>query len=448
MQTLLFRVIRASTFPHFNTWNHWFFDRSLYYESGYIETPVPENSPVNKSIYQNDYLIDLKNHNVEILRTVAQNIVQAEIGLGVKGVVVAVMVVYLELDKKIGPDCASILLMPINADLDGHPNQASYLNHNKQVDARIYSPKNPQQMRTGRHHLRGSGRYYPVRIEDAPRFAYQAIRTPGVFPQYGNTIDNYLGLSVAFPRLKGKALRRVYFGCVNDGEYYLNTKGKIVFRQDSDIFKKRFNDYRASILPIFPLFSKNKLNDEGVLVEAEPSRFVAEPVATIISEYSAIRRAAYTKGGNGEEFKSKLYRGITRYQDELYNLLNDIQDWGHNLNYDVNGFQRTRWLHIYSESLIRLIQEYFPQQLNIPANMLSRDTKPFGIPKEKTLLLGNRGEEVSICFDQLVKESNWMRQNWIEYILKERMTDLRVNVEYPSLNSNSDYSADYSGKKL
>jgi hypothetical protein len=378
-------------------------------------TVAPE---IYRSTKTNQYLLDIKHDNIEFLRFIANTLIQAEKSLFPNDRFLFVLVYECELGKAIGNETPMTLLLDVTINkpfLNSiHDSGEAYLNSAIEPTP-FYTWRSWYQYR---HTARGSGRYNLVYVKDPPLyFTQRCLMINDVAAVKKATNDDFIGLSVVFERELGAALKSVYMGAASSGNYYLNATGNIVFHRRGDIYHGAFDSYRKAFSAIWPLLSARQFDKDGALIEAAKVTANAKP--NLVSEFKAQRRAAYTKAGNSERFKTRLIVMLSDLVSEFCKFINDVQRWGHNLNYDVVAFKKTKVFYLKSERILRLISSYFPQELPLDALRLNALSSTTPIAETETLVLGNRFQESAECWDRLVLLLDWMRRNYVDYKIRD-----------------------------
>jgi hypothetical protein len=374
----------------------------------------------------NQYLIDLKTDNIEMIRFVANTLIQAETLLFPNNRFLYVIVYECELGKAITNETNMTLLLDLTInkpESNGSTDTSDAYSSNSIQPTAFYTWRH---WRDYRHTARGSGRYKPTFVKDPPRYFTQncamindfsAVKLP--------SNDDFIGLSVVFERELGAAFNPVYMGAASKQNYYLDASGNIIFHRRGDVFHGAFDNYQKAFSAIWPLLSARRFDEEGILIECEKIFKNGKP--NRITEFRAQRRAAYTKAGNSEKFKARFVVMLSDYIQEFCKFINDVQRWGHNLNFDVVAFKKTKVLYLKAERILRLISGYFPQELPLsgPLNAFSETTQISGA---ESLVLGNRFQESAECWDRLVLLVDWMRRNYVDYTLSPKIPDYTLEV--------------------
>ncbi len=401
--------------------------KSLILQPAPVETPAPV---VYRSVKFNSYLFDLKYDNAEMIRFIANSLIQAESSLFKNESFLYVIVYECELGKAITPESEMILLLNINVRYTA--NDANTVIHNSlatytTTEVKPWSYYAQKDIQIQRHTLRGSGRYEAIYVKDTPK---NYAQTGGFLLGAGfikkNTNDDFIGLSVAFERETGMAQKHVYMGAASSSNYYINSRGDITFHKRGDLYKGEFDNYRKVFSALWPLLSKRAFDENGVLIEKQ--KIVSNARPSMISEFKSQRRASYTKGGASEVFLLRAITMLSEYITAFCNFQNELQLWGHNLNYSVTGFGRTRELYLIAERALRIVNAYFPKQLTLASLQLDAQSETNAIPEPDTLRLGNRYQEASECFDRLVLICDWMRRNYIDYKIAPKIPDYTLEV--------------------
>ncbi len=382
-------------------------------------TPIPATpSPdVFRAVKINSYLLDVKTDNIEIIRFLANSLIQAEKSLFKSDTFLYVIVYECELGKTINSETNMILMLDVSINKPNHNRDdfvGSKLLAYKASEVKTDTYYRGKSGSDVRHTMRGSGRYEAVFVKDAPRlFVQRCNMTPWVRVQEADKNDDFIGLSVAFEKELGAAEKHIYMGAASKTNYYVNEVGNIVFHRRGEIYKGGFDNYKKVFSAIWPLMSARTFDKDGVLIEAK--RVTANGTPNLITEFRAQRRAAYTKGGNSEKMKARLIVMLSEMVNEFCLFINDVQRWGHNLNYSVTGFERTKGLYLRAERLVRLTSAYFPRELTLSSLNLSPQSETNEITEAETLVLGNRFQEVADIFDRLVLMCDWLRRNYVDY---------------------------------
>ncbi len=383
---------------------------------------------IYRSTKTNAYLLDVKTDNIEVTRFIGNTLIQAEKSLFPNDRFLFALLYECELGKAIANDTPMTLLLDVAVDYKsaGFYTETSdgYLTNAIKAPG-FYAWR---ALRNCRHTLRGSGRYEPTMVKDPPFYFTQSCLMINDFlavKQAKN--DDFVGLDVAFGRVRGNPLKHVYMGAVSSANYQTDALGNIGLHRRGNLYKGAFDNYYKSLSILWPLMSGRQFDKDGILIEAP--RVAANGIPNLVTEFKAQRRAAYTKAGNSEVFKTRLVVMLSDYIAEFCRFINDIQRWGHNLNFDVGGFRRSKALYLRAERVLRLISAYFPRELPLPGN-LSFDALSTTTPVSaaETLVLGNRFQSSAECWDRLVLLVDWMRRNYVDYKLSDAIPNY-VRVE-------------------
>jgi hypothetical protein len=375
----------------------------------------------------NSYLFDIEKTNIEFIRFVANTVCQAELSILKNNQVLYVIIYQLNLGEKITSKTPMILLLPFSISYSkGDEEQTAYNMQGKFQKWHAFG-RGIGTVLVPRHTLRGSGRYKAVCQFDSPRYFEQGyLEWRNTFSKIDNSQNNFVGLEVAFARQMGRALKHVYSGGIDKRNYLLNDVGRIVLHKRGGLYHGDFDSYKKSFSAIWPLFSKKRIDKHGVLVEGH--KVIDNGFPHLVTEFKAQRRNAYSKEGNSEVFKKRLILLILQYNRYWYRFIGNLQAWGHNLNYDVNGFQHTEMIYIFAEKILRLISNYFPNQLVFDSSNASPYSAFDPIDQSECLKMGNRKAECAEVFDALVMHVDWMRRNWVEYKVKEPLEVVKYTI--------------------
>jgi hypothetical protein len=394
-----------------------------------------------KPISVNSYLVDLETENIELIRFVANTLCQAEKAITINQRLLYCIVYRMEMGKSISSATDMIVLLPFLTETKYGRNRLNYQASGTYFGN--YYEVDPYNifLQISRHTLRGSGRYKAVCQYDFPRFYSQSFPAWRDWSDFQpSKTDPFIGLDVAFGRNKGKALKHVYAGSVDPANYVLDEQGRIVLHTRGPLFHGGFDSYRKSMSAIWPLFSKKALDKDGKLVEG--NKVVDHGFPNLVSEFKAQRRASYSKQGNFGVFQRRLFLAIYQYMQLWTNLVNAIQQWGHNLNYDVDGFQGTELVYVQAEKILRLIAAHFPNSLTFDASRASIHSSFPPLESTEHLRLGNRAKEIGEVWDSLVVQVDWMRRNWIEYKPRDFLPPVVYSqAKQPNIVSNGPYPA-------
>ncbi len=423
----LFRVVKADNDNLlFNSYNFAFYGVSQASGNNY-QWPSP---PVYRFARVNEYLVDLKKDNEEMIRFVGNTIIQAEMSIMGGSRHLFCVVYRLTEGQRVNSSTPMLTLFPFHIERDKSNDRTNFLGATGVFRWYQYNaPRWPTYIE--RHTLRGSGRYKAVWVRDAPRFHYQwPVRWLSGVAEGGNINDSFIGLEVAFARVKGRAQKHVYFQCPDRSNYFLDDLGRIVLHRKGNLFHGAFDSYRKSMSAIYPLFSDLVFDKNGRL-KRTGSPVIGNGFPNLVREAKAQRRSSYSKQGASEIFKAQLLRLIGEYIQVFTDLIADVNAWGHNLNYDVSAYSRTLGVYISAERIARLLNAYFPSQLSVAGLRMDEKSRLLGVDPDMRLRLGNRAQEVAECWDALCLRVEWMRRNWIEYKLRDQMAPFKSELLQP-----------------
>ncbi len=366
-----------------------------------VESLVPVIGGYN-AIKGNDYLIDVKNENTETLRYIANTIIRSETCLHSQHYYPFLIIYALEDGKEI--DTETQMFTMFNLDRTNKPSGITYT-----TPPGLYIFKNDV-LQT----WRGDPHYYPVKQYDSPHHFTQKIldyRTPQI--PISTNANPFMGLSVAWGRETGKALKHVYFRVSDASNYHLSDRGNIVLHDRGNLRDGRLKAFHKYLSPIYPLFSPRIFDNEGKLVECK--RVTDTGKAHLISEYKMKRVKEYAKGGAVGIFAKHLITLIDDFAKHYCEMNNEIAASVHNLNYDVKGYEKTKSLYQRAEHILRRIAEYFPNQLTFDQSKRDNSQPYETLPTQLRLRLEGDVESAQKCWDYLVFYVEWFRRNYVAY---------------------------------
>jgi hypothetical protein len=174
-----------------------------------------------------------------------------------------------------------------------------------------------------------------------------------------------------------------------------------------------FQGFRESILPVSSVFAAGEIADDGEYIET--GRVVENALPTLITDFKAQRRAAHTSGGASAELKRKLLARLYDYQQEWLHFYEDVRKSPHNLNYSVQGYERTIKLYEKAEYIVRMIADHFPEQLTFDSSKVSKNYIFRPVSKENKLQLGENSLGAPETYDAMILYVEWMRKNYVDY---------------------------------
>lgn len=350
----------------------------------------------------NEYLITLENDRIETLRYIVNTIIEAEGFLLPNFHFPFVLVYPVELGEKIDTETQMFMLFPMVA------HTRDYVPYDFISETRGLVPRPPRQT------WRGSGRYEPIKVVDPPARFYQhhAQHFSSSHVQIGAR-DQFIGLNVAFGRIRGRALKRLYVGGVNANNYSVNQRGILTLHRRGTLYAGQIQNFRKRMSLVAHFFAHAEFDADGVLVEA--SRVVDKPMPLSITELSAQRRAAHTVDGASAEVKRRILMLMLNFYREWLKLYDNVSKSVHNLNYSVEGWENTRTLYEKSERILRVISAYFPEELTFDQSKVTNASRIEPVAESKQMKLGNKANDAGEVWDCLVRYVEWMRQNYVDY---------------------------------